>query len=237
MPTQSSQTASPQPNCTFSDNTFGININGNTATVINCTFAGNDYAFESWQGGTITSINTILADSTRVNCDGNPVIDGGHNLDDGGTCGFTGTGCTDSIGTSLCNTNPLLDPAGLKNNGGPTQTIALCAAAGVPAGCAAASPAINAGDPVVCAAGPVNDVDQRGLPRNSPCDPACDIGTFEFVPKPLDVDANGTVEVPTDIIYIARCILGLTCVPPTFRVLDPGIPSDTDISCRINQLL
>ena len=51
--------------------------------------------------------------------------------------------------------DPLLDPAGLKDNGGPTQTIALLPG----------SPAINAGDPDVCANPPVNGVDQRGYAR------------------------------------------------------------------------
>ena len=52
----------------------------------------------------------------------------------------------------------ILDPAGLADNGGPTKTIAL-----VPT---TANPAIDAGDPEVCAAPPVNGLDQRGLSRD-----------------------------------------------------------------------
>ena len=53
----------------------------------------------------------------------------------------------------------------------------------------------------------------------------------------LDVDGNGTVQVATDIVYIARRLLnGLVPVPPSFRVVDPGIPSDLDEAIRIDGL-
>jgi RHS repeat-associated protein len=53
----------------------------------------------------------------------------------------------------------------------------------------------------------------------------------------LDVDASGTSsDVATDIVYIARHLLGLTPVPPSFRVIDPSIPSDADIAARIDAL-
>src|SRR5439155_20185257 len=86
------------------------------------------------------------------------------------TCGFTGTNCASTTGTSFCNTNPLLDPAGLASNGGPTQTIAL----------EAGSPAINAGDETVCAAPPVNNLDQRGFVRPGMGATRCSIGAYEF---------------------------------------------------------
>jgi hypothetical protein len=229
-------------NSTFSGNSAGFGgglytTASGTVIVTNSTFSGNiGYGGGIFNGnGLVTVINTIIAASLPSPSGGGDcaftVNDGGHNLDDDGSCGFS------AANGSLSNTNPQLDPAGLKSNGGSTQTIALCTAAGAPAGCAATSPAINVGDPAVCAAVPVNDLDQRGLPRSSSCDPVCDIGAFEFVPKPLDVDANGTVDVATDIVYIARSLLSLTPVPASFRTLDPTIRPDTEISCRVNQLL
>src|SRR5207249_3535179 len=98
------------------------------------------------------------------------ITDGGHNIDDRDTCGFTGAGCTTPTGTSFCNTNPLLDPAGLASNGGPTQTIAL----------EAMSPASNAGDETACAAPPVNNLDQRGFVRPGVGATNCSIGAYEF---------------------------------------------------------
>jgi hypothetical protein len=52
----------------------------------------------------------------------------------------------------------------------------------------------------------------------------------------LDVDANGLVDVATDIVYLARYRLGLSPVPPSFRVLDPTIASDGAIATRIDAL-
>lgn len=70
------------------------------------------------------------------------------------------------------NADPLLDPAGVRDNGGPTDTIAL----------QAGSPAIAAAVDATCAAAPVNDLDQRGAPRVS-----CDIGAFEYGSTPPEV--------------------------------------------------
>jgi CSLREA domain-containing protein len=142
-----------------------------TVNVTNSTFSGNGAS----SGGAIKStsylfpvvtntvnlVNTIVAGSTSGgNCQrefNGVIVDGGNNLDSDGTCGF-------SSGTA----NPLLDPAGLQNNGGPTQTIAL----------QFGSPAIDAGNDTVCSSSPVNGLDQRGVVR--PQGPHCDIGTFEL---------------------------------------------------------
>src|SRR5207244_6683217 len=92
----------------------------------------------------------------KLRCIGT-ITDGGHNIADGTTCGFTGAGCATPTGTSFCNTNPQLDLAGLASNGGPTQTIAL----------EAGSPAINTGAETVCAAPPLTNIDEWGFVRPS----------------------------------------------------------------------
>ena len=66
-------------------------------------------------------------------------------------------------------------------------------------------------------------------------------GTFSLAVTPaapclLDVDGNGVAQVSTDVVYIARHLLGLTPVPPSFRVLDPTIPSDAVIGGRVDAL-
>jgi len=153
----------------------GIFSNG-ALTVANSTFTGN---IADVFGGGIVEINatavfrnTIIAANNGANCAGS-ITDGGHNLDDGTSCGFS------AANGSLSNTDPQLDPAGLQNNGGPTQTMALCTRAGVPVGCTAASPAIGAGDQAVCAAPPVNDRDQSGFVRPGAGQTRCSIGAFE----------------------------------------------------------
>jgi hypothetical protein len=101
----------------------------------------------------------ILTDASIGNCGGEGTITSlGHNIDTGNTCNLTAAG-------DLPNTNLIL--ASLQDYGGPTWTHALLPG----------SPALDAGDDVVCAAPPVNGVDQRGVPR--PQGAACDIGAYE----------------------------------------------------------
>ena len=167
-------------NSTFSGNSAvgggGVIYNNasGTVTITNSTFSGNSAGsgVVIANAGGVTVTNSILANSTPAgsNCSGaHAPVDGGNNIDDGATCGFTGTGCSNTSGTSFCNTNPVLDPTGLQNNGGPTQTIALVAV----------SPAINAGNESVCAASPVNSLDQRGFGRPGTGHANCSIGAYE----------------------------------------------------------
>jgi hypothetical protein len=131
------------------------------------------------QGGSFLLRNTIIG--TLESCLGD-FIDGGHNLDDGG-CGSS------AANGSLIGADPRLDPAGLQDNGGPTQTIALLPS----------SPAIDAGDPAVCADPPVNGLDQRGFVRPGAGSENCCIGAFESDDPPLscvgDCDGNGMVAI------------------------------------------
>ncbi|HEX9119681.1 MAG TPA: choice-of-anchor Q domain-containing protein, partial [Terriglobales bacterium] len=112
--------------------------------------------------------NVILANnSAGGNCA--PVfalfVSDGYNLSDDATCAsvFTQTG-------DLNNTPAGLDPGGLKNNGGPTQTIALLAT----------SPAVNAIPLSACtdASGIPVTTDQRGVHR--PQGSGCDVGAYEY---------------------------------------------------------
>ncbi|MFH0351615.1 MAG: hypothetical protein ACHBMF_06760 [Chromatiales bacterium] len=105
---------------------------GGLTTISNSTFTGNNAGTGEvlfLSGATMR--NNVVAGNTGANC--SPVLavlntDQGGNLDDQGVCGFNHP-------TSKNNVPGGLDPAGLKDNGGPTQTIALCQSAGTPAGC------------------------------------------------------------------------------------------------------
>jgi CSLREA domain-containing protein len=153
-------------NSTFSANTASASGGGiwnqvGTATITNSTFSGNTAGVG---GGGITSVastitirNTILASSTCSTSDSGTFTDEGGNLDEGATCPF-------SASSSKSNTPAGLDPAGLQNNGGATNTIAL----------QASSAAIDAA--VSC---PPPTTDQRGVQR--PQGEACDSGAFELV--------------------------------------------------------
>ena len=70
-----------------------------------------------------------------------------------------------------------------------------------------------------------------GIPRDAEL--TAGMATMESV---LDVDTNGVADVATDVVYIARHLLGLAPVPPSFRALDPSIPSDSTLAARIAAL-
>ncbi len=158
-------------NSTFSNNSAsqsggGIDNFQGTLTMSNSTFSQNS-AQNAGGGilnykGTATFNNTIVANSTGPNCSGS-ITDGGGNLDDGTTCQFSSA--------SKSNADDGLDD-GLKDNGGPTQTIALMSD----------SAAIDAVVDDNCPA-----TDQRGVSR--PQGAGCDIGAFEV--KVFTVTSTG----------------------------------------------
>jgi predicted outer membrane repeat protein len=122
-------------------------ISGADATITNTTIAGNIATKPSGSVSVVNAIlvfkNTIIANNAGGNCQQKgKITDGGGNLQfPDATCG------------SFPSQDPLLDPAGLKDNGGTTQTIGL----------QPNSPAIRAGS-AACM-----QFDQRGVKRPNPC--------------------------------------------------------------------
>ena len=177
-------------NCTFSGNIGtsgggGAIFTNNGGTVVSSTFSANSSvlvvntgAAIFGNGSTITVSNSILANSIGFNCPVGQAVEvignGGGNISDDSSCGFgSSTGANGkTIGDSVL---PLLDPSGLQNNGGPTDTIAL----------QPDSPAVNAVPIANCL-----PTDRRGDPRPDPADNsgACDAGAFESI----DVTATPT---------------------------------------------
>jgi hypothetical protein len=169
------------------------NVNGGTLTVTNSTFSGNGAGFVgggisndgtltvtystfsdngSHVGGgignaissTATLSNTILASSkgdNPLNCGLGTYIDAGYNISDDESCHFTDP-------TSKNSTNPLLDPNGLQDNGGPTKTIAL----------QEGSPAIDYIPKGQNGCNTTIKTDQRGVKR--PQGKSCDVGAYEL---------------------------------------------------------
>jgi hypothetical protein len=156
-------------NSTFAHNSAqfggGLLANANsTVNISNSTFANNS---ATKGGGFFNSVGrlrigqSIVANNTPGgNCSpSGSITDTGYNLSNDTSCGFT------AANHSVPNTNPKLDPAGLKNNGGPTQTIALLSG----------SPAIDQIPSAVCLVA----TDQRGFPRPDNNESVCDIGAYE----------------------------------------------------------
>jgi predicted outer membrane repeat protein len=171
-------------NSSFSDNSAGsgggiYNFNSRL-TATNCTFSDNT----ANQGGGISNHfrtgafvkSSILASQPGGNCyndsgtNGSSTYDRDYNISDDTSCGFAET---DSAGNGD-NVSPLLDTAGLQDNGGPTETIAL----------QAGSPAIDAIPVADCTDQdePIRypvATDQRGYARPDEGESSCDIGAYE----------------------------------------------------------
>jgi len=156
-------------NSTFSGNDTVI-LNQTTASFTACTLAGNVGGFGNAGGvinavnGTLTLKNTILANSPSLNCfNVGTITSQDHNISNDTTCAQFLIQPHDFAP----HTDPGLDPDGLKDNGGPTQTIAL-----IP------------GSPAVDAINPASDssvtTDQRNVSRPQGTFP--DIGAFEATP-------------------------------------------------------
>ena len=146
-----------------------------------------------------------------------PDIDGGANTETTSIVGVPG-------GKTLAD---ILVPAGLADNGGATQTIALTLLAG--------NPAIDAGTASVCAAAPVNALDQRGMPRPT----ACDIGSYEAQPPTIAAHADVKVALsppaPTSVTCIAPAgtdeqggVAGVACLPASGSTFAVGT---TTVTC------
>ncbi len=190
----------------------GIHNSSGTLTISNSTFSGNNAGGIYTSGGTTTLSNTIVANSvTSGNCSGT-IINGGNNLQFGGST-------ANSCGATITTANPLLG-----------------ALTGSPAffPLSAGSPAIDAGSNAICAAAPVSNTSQNGVTRPTDGDgngtATCDIGSYEAPatpPPPLTITngppPNGTVGVAYSFAYTSTG-------SPTFSVTAGSLPPGLTLS-------
>jgi CSLREA domain-containing protein len=162
-------------NSTLSGNALGAG-GFNQNIVVNASASGSAIS----TGSAVPVLtNSILSGGASV-CAGFVVpASGSRNLATDDSCGTTGLLVGD---VSVVDSALKLDPDGLKNNGGPTQTLALLAG----------SVALDAGDAAVCSNALVANLDQRGSPRPQPVGSQCDVGAFEAVQFALDVTVTGS---------------------------------------------
>lgn len=164
-----------------------------TAEVSFTTFAANQTGSSAYTGGAVASLagsvvlkGTILANSytypkptPNADCYVGPssyavppgtISSSGYNLSDDSSCASFLTAAGDMNITSAG-----LDPNGLQNNGGPTQTVALLSN----------SPALDAIPDSACTDlnGSAVITDQRGAVR--PQGAGCEVGAFELVPPDI----------------------------------------------------
>ncbi len=191
-------------NSTFADNT-AVNYGGSiystgATTVTNSTFSsngaglsGSDILFSTFASPTLSLYNNILANSD-TNTGSCAVLSGtvlgNNNLIEDATsaCGFTNSTNGNIVGS---------DPALGLLTGSPAYFPL-----------STGSPAINTGNDAVCAAAPVNGLDQRGTVR--PFGAHCDIGAVEYVSIPLAGPWIGSVSISSDknVVAVGRPHIG-----------------------------
>ena len=234
---------------TVADNSAGGGggvYNTGTLTVTHSTFAYNSTIGGGGinnTGGSVTLKATMLAGQVSGgNCSGT-VGDGGYNLSDDATCDFSATGSQNNVPATspIPNTGLNLDPSGLQNNGGPTQTIALEAGSvaidAIPvASCQYVNvnpctnpPTKSTSGPLVC--------DQRSDPR--PSGAGCDVGAFELqstftdftefdtglIVSPKQFAAGGSFTLGADAVFNpSKQAVSMTLASAAFGPLTVTIP-------------
>ncbi len=188
-----------------------------TLTVTNSTLSGNGApaggGIEFSGGSTATIVATMVANSSSGgDCTiSGTLIDGGYNLDDDGTCGF-------SASNDFSDTPADLDPAGLQRNGGPTQTVAL----------QPGSPAVGA----VTDASLCSTPDQRGVARPRPCD----IGAYQSgtdIVTNCSGSASDRGSLPYEVANASSddtIIFSVTCPASSPITLSSTIDIDTNLT-------
>ncbi len=224
-------------NCTFHENSATIGgaiANLGEALIENCTLAFNTAtAGNAWGGGLyqagsfgVTLANSLFFFNNRGRSDcsiqtGGTFFDGGHNLLGDESCLLVA-----GVNGNLVGIDPLLDPAGLADNGGPTQTIAL----------QAQSPAIDAGNAEVCAGDSVQGLDQRGYLRPGVGHSGCSIGAYEADGEPAprcDGDCDGAGAVTVDeIVTLVNIALGNQALEACTGGVPPGTTVDVTLIIR-----
>jgi hypothetical protein len=174
-------------NATVADNGIGVGgPGGSFGRRKGASGAGGGLFVESSSAADETKLqNTIVASSVGSGCAGttpSAIVSGGHNLSYGDTTCPGGNG------------NP--DLGGLRNNGGPTATLAL----------GSGSAAI---DRVPTTGAHCPSTDQRGVRRRDGS--ACDIGAFEVTAPTIDVISprpRGFYGLHSRIVVHFRCSEG-----------------------------
>jgi CSLREA domain-containing protein len=144
----------------------------NLTIALNATGAGAAGDGIDVSGGSFTEANTIVS---ADGCAG-VITDGGHDL------WFAGNGSVACPGASA---DPKLGQ--LRNNGGPTQTMAL----GAGSAARDALPASGAGCPTT---------DQRGVARPDAAGTQCDIGAYELAPPTITAVTAKSTDLTTGAV-------------------------------------
>jgi len=204
-------------NSTFSGNRSGndggalwVNTNANlyNTTFFANTATGLGGGVRRATAGTVVFRNSLVAGNSPFNCSGTIGTTGGSNLADDATCGSNFTN-----NPNAARLGPLAD------NGGATPTHLLLSG----------NPAVNTGNASVCAAAPVNGIDQRGVAR--PQGAQCDIGAVEatatLAMSKSSVNEGGAPLRPGERITYTLVLVNESPFPNTGVVITDAVPMHT----------
>ncbi len=190
--------------CTLSHNSadsFGggiYNMNG-TLAITDSTFDNNSASSGGGRiynsNSTLTVTNSLLGANTAQM--GPDVVNYGtitatyNVIQDGADSDIVDGENGNQVGTTANPLDPLLDPAGLQDNGGPTQTIALMSG----------SPALATGNPdlAIDVDGEKLEFDQRGPGFQRIIDEQVDVGALQNQP-PVAVDDEATTAADVAVV-------------------------------------
>jgi hypothetical protein len=177
------------------------------ASMLNVTITQNTATLASAGGGinwgttdAITVRNTLVANNQPRNCVGT-LTSQGNNLEDTNTCGFSQPG-------DLPSTPAGLDPAGLQDNGGTTQTVKILRTSA-------------AFDGVTVGSCPPPGRDQRRILR--PQGARCDIGAVEVSTLLGDISGDGIVDIRDYGVWRTN-----------FGQSNCGNPADLNADCSVD---
>jgi hypothetical protein len=170
-------------------------------------------------GGALSGVLTLRGSILAANTGTNPNCNAGV-VDAGGNVAFPEAG--GCVGPAVA--DPKLDPAGLANNGGPTQTIALLSG----------SAAIDAVPTANCldASGAPLSIDQRGISR--PQGSACDAGAFEVAVPTTHVDP-GVTAPDTRIAGKAKRKVRTAKKRARAKVAFSSVPAGAGFECKLDR--
>ncbi len=222
-------------NCTFFNNSAafgGAILDTGPALLTNCTIVGN-HASDAFTAGGVDAGPTCEIGSCIIagNTDGDmasPDVFGflvslGYNLIGAKSSNnsFIDGVNHDHVGTVAAPLDPGLDPTGLQNDGGPTDTIALLPD----------SLAVNAGDPVNAP-----ERDQRDYDRTN----APDIGAFEpgaTTPKTLaNISTRLLVETGDKVLIGGFIVTGSHSKEVLLRAIGPSLTLDGKLANPVLEL-
>jgi uncharacterized repeat protein (TIGR02543 family) len=176
---------------TIDDSTISNNLSNNTQGPAEVDGFGSSPSTVTMAGDIVASPGGVPAGSTGQ-CQDSDIVDAGYNVDDDGSCGFSGTNDSESDSTTI---DSFL--GALADNGGPTETVAISGGTAHDANPAQGDIPSTFTAPGQSTAA-CSQADQRGTTRLTTCDMGAYALNTPITYAVTYADGTGTGTPPTD---------------------------------------